>query len=355
LKKGKFKSLNVPERYFIELRWDKERVRIFSDNNGDVLSNITRANDLITEIRQKIKKNEFSPDQYRAQDYRKLQFNVYAQRWLWKVNNYLLPKFKTKDLRKFINADVDNLYLELPKKLGKDRQRAIINTLRKMFTDAVEDNYIRIEQMPKFPKIDVDEPETNWLTVEDQERIYEKIPDVHKPIFAFIMHIACRCGEARAVQVEDVDLKKRTVRICRTFSLNTLRKKTKGKKDRILPLDDELFEILKGMDKVSGFVFTHTNGNYYTHSTISRIWNKAIMDAEVKYVCIHEWGRHSFATQTIERGGDIYALQKWLGHSKIKTTERYINSVTEALKIIQRPAKVIKMDAKKGAGRTLGL
>jgi len=141
-----------------------------------------------------------------------------------------------------------------------------------------------------------------------------------------------------ALQIEDIDFEKRSVKICRTFSRSILRKKTKGRKDRILPLDDELYNVLKGLNRISGFAFTYGDGKYhYTSPTVSRIWTKALKDANVKYVKVHEWGRHSFATQAIQRGVPIYSLKEWLGHTKIEMTERYISEVTKALEIVKRP------------------
>jgi integrase/recombinase XerD len=38
--------------------------------------------------------------------------------------------------------------------------------------------------------------------------------------------------------------------------------------------------------------------------------------------------RHSFATQLIRDGGSVYTLKRILGHSDLKTTERYIHATS---------------------------
>jgi integrase/recombinase XerD len=38
--------------------------------------------------------------------------------------------------------------------------------------------------------------------------------------------------------------------------------------------------------------------------------------------------RHSFATQFIRDGGSVYTLKHILGHSDIKTTERYVHAAS---------------------------
>jgi integrase len=156
-----------------------------------------------------------------------------------------------------------------------------------------------------------------------------------------------RSGEARALHFEDIDWKNKTVTIHRTFSANILRNRTKSGKHRILPIDNELFEMLKGIGKTTGFVFLNKIGAPYSRASLVYHWKKAIDKSKAQYIRIHEWGRHSFATQAIKRGVPIYALKEWLGHSDIKMTERYINSVTDALKVVQRPGSVINLSQKK--------
>ncbi len=42
--------------------------------------------------------------------------------------------------------------------------------------------------------------------------------------------------------------------------------------------------------------------------------------------------RHTFATNFVKRGGDVFTLQKIMGHSDISTTRKYIQLTDEDLK-----------------------
>jgi integrase len=46
--------------------------------------------------------------------------------------------------------------------------------------------------------------------------------------------------------------------------------------------------------------------------------------------------RHAFAVRWLEAGGNIYRLQKHLGHSSIKTTEGYLDHLPEDIHDVVR-------------------
>jgi len=116
------------------------------------------------------------------------------------------------------------------------------------------------------------------------------------------------------------------VRLC-DFSpqYTTLRIRGKGEKDRLVPVDSAIADMIKmlcvGMERDS-CIFTGQFGEHVTKRTAQKILWHACNRAGVAYKSIHKL-RHSYATHLLEAGNDIRMIQKLLGHSSAKTTEIY--------------------------------
>ena len=108
----------------------------------------------------------------------------------------------------------------------------------------------------------------------------------------------------------------------------------KGDKERLVPLGGIAAKristyinevrihsrIQKGAED---FVFLNNRGNYLSRIMIFNIVKKAAVNAEIKKNISPHTLRHSFATELIQRGADLRAVQDMLGHESITTTEIY--------------------------------
>jgi len=111
----------------------------------------------------------------------------------------------------------------------------------------------------------------------------------------------------------------------------------KGKKPRTIPLSSKAYEILlarkekydaikiKPLNDRASCVFREVK------SVNAANFNFDIMREELGFKkTVHDI-RHKFATNYLRRSGNIIALQKLLGHSNIKTTQRYEHFVAADL------------------------
>lgn len=368
-------KISIPERFYIDIFWNGRQRKIYSDNNGRVLNSYELASRVLTEIRQKIDKHKFEPADYVAKSYQALQWEQYCLDFLARrkekkerkeispstlrnnisvVNSYLINSsyFVGKDIRDIRAGDIEDFRLSLPKELKLSSQKEKLSTLHTIFKEAKKRGDIKA--IPDFPVIKPQGSHRKWIDTETRDIVLHHIPDRHKPIFIFILYQGVRPGEARALQWEDVNLKNKSVCIRRTFSgVEYQGDCTKTKKERPLPLDDIVYKMLKGLHikGMTGFVFRQekTGKPYKTPCILNAAWDKAVKDAGVPRVSLYEGTRHSFASQAVQRGVDIYALQLWLGHASTKMTQKYAHMGLDGLQRVLdiKEGKVMKMKKKR--------
>lgn len=111
----------------------------------------------------------------------------------------------------------------------------------------------------------------------------------------------------------------------------------KGNKTRIVPLFKVTLEAIEDWlaarpQAKSEALFTSINGRRLSTADIRRIVAAAGRRVGVE-VHPHQW-RHTCATHLLNHGADLRAIQELLGHSSIRTTERYTRVSEEHLKAV---------------------
>lgn len=104
---------------------------------------------------------------------------------------------------------------------------------------------------------------------------------------------------------------------------NKLVKTTKGRKDRVVPLNSLLKKELGSIRNQSkgSFVFSDADDRPIDPSNFrSRNWEKDLKKAGIRHMRIHD-ARHTYASLFMMNGGKLYDLKTVLGHADMKTTE----------------------------------
>ncbi|GGF24257.1 tyrosine-type recombinase/integrase [Hymenobacter cavernae] len=101
----------------------------------------------------------------------------------------------------------------------------------------------------------------------------------------------------------------------------------KGKKDRMLPLSEQLLHWLRDyyrQYRPLTFLFEGQQvGERYSDRALQLVVKQAAQRAGIQRPVTLHMLRHSYATHLLEAGTDIRLIQDLLGHSSIKTTEIY--------------------------------
>jgi integrase/recombinase XerD len=112
---------------------------------------------------------------------------------------------------------------------------------------------------------------------------------------------------------------------------------TKNKKERIVPINKTLYNILikrypKIIDiKLNDYVFYRVKGislnSFYVSKSFKKAVRKSGLDERIHFHSL----RHSFASGLVQRGVSLYVVKELLGHQDITTTQIYSHIQNENL------------------------
>ncbi len=110
--------------------------------------------------------------------------------------------------------------------------------------------------------------------------------------------------------------------------------KGKGGNSRYVPLLPELAQELKTHlgSRKTGYVFESNRQTKFTTRRIQQIVKETAASANITKKVHPHLLRHTVATFLLEKGMPLEQIQKFLGHSKIETTQIYAESSTEMMK-----------------------
>jgi integrase/recombinase XerD len=145
-------------------------------------------------------------------------------------------------------------------------------------------------------------------------------------ILLFLFDTGARIGEVLGLRVADVNMDDLLVRL-----------DGKGRKQRVVPFSFELRRaihrfILDFGRKPDSLLFASASETPLHRRNVLR---------DVKALCLSlgfdppartvHATRHTFATGYLRRGGNLFALQRVMGHSDLETTKKYTHLTTEDL------------------------
>lgn len=139
-----------------------------------------------------------------------------------------------------------------------------------------------------------------------------------RALMAAMLHAGLRCAEALSLTSRDIDFKSYRLRIM-----------GKGSKERVVPIDPLLEQLLKewrARRPTGAFFFNTLDGGELDGRHIRRMVKRRGLKAGINDLHPHIL-RHTCATAWIaERGLPLHEVQLLLGHARITTTQRYLHA-----------------------------
>jgi integrase len=163
------------------------------------------------------------------------------------------------------------------------------------------------------------------FSVDEQDKIIEKLPDFWKPFFKFAFSSGISQGEQIGLKYSDFDWNKKIINIHRAITMNKNGEIIEGPckteyRRRSFVLSGKMYNALIEQRNLyerfnSKYFFCDEKGKMFDASSIlNRVWKPALKLAGVKYRNMQQT-RHSFATYQISMGKNPLTVSKVLGHA----------------------------------------
>ena len=201
-------------------------------------------------------------------------------------------------------------------------------------------------ELIRIPRLKEEQKVLATLTPEHVQRIIQFRPKVmyqHRThtLTCLLLDTGLRINEALSLTREDVDLDNMLLRV-----------RGKGAKHRLVPISMEMRKLAwKWLRREDGppeaFVFQARMGSKLTQRNLLRsfkIFGNRLHISGVRF-SFHTM-RHTFAVNYIRNGGDVFRLQRILGHSTLEMTRRYVNLQTSDLQAVHSKLSLLSRVAR---------
>jgi len=164
-------------------------------------------------------------------------------------------------------------------------------------------------------------PLPRYLKDEEVTRLFSQIKKLRdRAIFMLMLRCGLRVEEVANLRLQDLDLAQRRILVCQG----------KGNKDRVVYISPDAERVLReylhsrssSKEKQIFLVNKGTcRGKPISVRGIQKRMEYYARKTKIEISCHHL--RHTMATQLLNADADLVTIQDLLGHSRIKTTQRY--------------------------------
>jgi integrase/recombinase XerD len=259
---------------------------------------------------------------------RKLSENTYKSYLdnLYKLSEYFNKnKDSIRDTSTFSEDELREFFYKLD--LNSKSKAHYLTVINSYYNFLVREKVIEKNPVAsiKMPKLDKKLP--NYLTIDEVDKLLDikltKPNDYrNKAMLELLYGSGLRISELINLKMEQIDFQEELVRVM-----------GKGKKERIIPLNNYSIRCLKEYvynhrnfllkTKSSEYLFINNMGSNISRQGFFKILKALAKDAGITKEISPHTLRHSFATHMLNNGADLRVVQELLGHENLVTTEIY--------------------------------
>ena len=215
------------------------------------------------------------------------------------IENYILSKYKTAPYHSHF----------------------ILRHLKAYFNKAIEFGYLDTNPLKKL-RLKVPTKNPMYIGMGDLNKILEKETDeTFSAIYLVTFMTGLRNSEIVNLKWNAIDFERKILTVKNDDSFIT-----KSKKDRIVPMNETVYETLEKIydNNLNGneYVFTK-DGEPIRKMYLTHTFKKAVRLAELDDKIHFHSLRHSFASNLVQKNVNLLVIQKLLGHAQLSTTLIY--------------------------------
>ena len=264
------------------------------------------------------------------------------ERDLEQFSSFLVDKYEIEDFL-LVNSEMIRSYI-IDLKDNNLKNRSInrkISVLRSFYNYCLREKQIAVTPLlgvksmkqPKELAKFVPEHDIKKMTFEQNDDFLVRRDEV---VFEILYQTGMRQAELRLIKDADVDINSKTIKV-----------HGKRNKDRIIPIGVDLLKLINHYimlrnaqfpDRNNSFLIVDNHGEEATSRFIYSLVHNMLKDITTIEQKSPHVLRHTFATHLLNRGADIRAIQKILGHSSLSSTQIYTHNTIDKLKDVYKKA-----------------
>lgn len=249
-------------------------------------------------------------------------------------NLLLLKNYINKDLISLKKEDIKD-FLDNVEATARTKAHylTVFNSFYKylVFMDKIKSNPCDGIKAPKLEK-----KLPTYLTNEEIAKLFnirltKPVDYRNKAILEVMYATGARISEVINLELNQIDFEECIIRVV-----------GKGKKERIIPLDDVAIEALDNYinnyrpflikNETCNYVFLNKNGEKISRQMIFKMLKNLANKAGITKEISPHTLRHSFASNLLNNGADLRVIQELLGHENLETTEIYSHLQNKKIK-----------------------
>lgn len=235
------------------------------------------------------------------------------------LRNHVLPFWGTRYVDELTKSDFVELLAKHRLTHAPGSCNRLIVLLRYLFNLGVKWEVVGLTANPTagYPLFKEDNKQDRFLTKEEAERLFREVQKSPNRMLQFIVPLLLLTGlrkrELLDAKWSEIDLDKKLWFI----------PYTKSGKPRAVPLSDAAVSILEAVPRYPQCRWAFPNPTTLKpFVSFFSAWDTARCAAGLKAVKVHSL-RHAFASFLVNSGRTLYEVQQLLGHSQVRTTQRY--------------------------------